>query len=121
VLGKVLPKRRTPWVAIVATTIVAMLLTLSGGVEVLAETVVLLLLFVFLSVNVAVLVLRKDRVEHRHFRTPKVLPYAAIVACLVLLSQQSGEVWLRGLLLIAVGVVLYGITVFTRARRNAAR
>jgi hypothetical protein len=50
-----------------------------------------------------------------------VLPYLAIVACLVLLSQQSGEVWLRGLLLLAVGVVLYGVTVFTRSKRNARR
>jgi basic amino acid/polyamine antiporter, APA family len=121
VLGTVLPRRRTPWVAILATTAVAMLLTLSGGVEVLAETVVLLLLFVFLSVNTAVLVLRRDRVAHSHFRTPKALPYLAIVACIVLLSQQSGEVWLRGLLLIGVGVVLYGITAATRSKRNARR
>jgi basic amino acid/polyamine antiporter, APA family len=121
VLGKVLRTRRTPWVAILATTAVAMLLTLSGGVEVLAETVVLLLLFVFLSVNISVLVLRKDPVAHSHFRTPRVLPYLAIVSCLVLLSQQSGEVWLRGLLLVAVGVVLYGITAFARSRRDARR
>jgi APA family basic amino acid/polyamine antiporter len=121
VLGTVLHKRRTPWVAILATTAVAMLLTLSGGVEVLAETVVLLLLFVFLSVNIAVLVLRKDRVEHSHFRTPRVLPYLAIASCIVLLTQQSGEVWLRGLLLVGVGVVLYGITTFSRSRRHARR
>ncbi|MFD3443465.1 APC family permease [Microbacteriaceae bacterium 4G12] len=118
VFTRVLAGRRTPWVAIVTTTAVAMLLTLSGGVEVLAETVVLLLLFVFLSVNVAVLVLRKDPVEHEHFRTPKALPYLAIVSCLVLLSQQSGEVWLRGLILIAVGVALYGIAALARSRRT---
>jgi APA family basic amino acid/polyamine antiporter len=118
---RVLRGRRTPWFAIVTTTAVAMMLTLSGGVEVLAETVVLLLLFVFLSVNVAVLVLRKDPVEHEHFHTPKVLPYLAIVSCIVLLTQQGPEVWLRGLLLIAVGVVLYGITVFARSKRDARR
>ncbi len=121
VFTRVLRGRRTPWVAIVTTTAVAMLLTLSGGVEVLAETVVLLLLFVFLSVNVAVLVLRKDPVEHEHFRTPKVLPYLAIVSCLVLLSQQSGEVWLRGLILIAVGVALYGIAALARSKSGSRR
>jgi APA family basic amino acid/polyamine antiporter len=83
--------------------------------------VVLLLLFVFLSVNVAVLVLRKDPVEHEHFHTPKVLPYLAIVSCIVLLTQQGPEVWLRALLLIAVGVVLYGITAFARSKRDARR
>lgn len=60
-LGRVLPQRRTPWVAIVVTTLVAIALTLTGDFEDLANTVVLLLLFVFLSTNIAVLVLRRDR------------------------------------------------------------
>src|SRR5690606_33933781 len=60
VLGRVLPRRKTPWAAIVATTAVAMLLTLIGDLATLAETVVLLLLFVFLSANISVLVLRRD-------------------------------------------------------------
>src|SRR5690606_39537162 len=61
-LSRVLPRRRTPWVAIIATTLVAMLLTLVGDLATLAETVVLLLLFVFLSANVSVLVRRRDAV-----------------------------------------------------------
>jgi amino acid transporter len=60
VLGRTLPKRRTPWVAIAATTVVAMLLTLIGDLSLLASTVVLLLLFVFIAVNVSVLVLRRQ-------------------------------------------------------------
>ena len=74
VLGRVLPNRKTPWVAILTTTLVAMGLTLVGDLATLAETVVLLLLFVFLSVNVSVLVLRRDRVEHDHFRIWTVIP-----------------------------------------------
>jgi len=70
VLGAVLRERKTPWAAIVATTLVAIALTLTGTLATLAETVVLLLLFVFLSTNVAVLVLRRDRVEEDHFRVP---------------------------------------------------
>lgn len=69
-LSKVLPKRRTPWAAIVASTLVAIGLTLTGTLAALAQTVVLLLLFVFLSTNVAVLVLRGDTVEEQHFRIP---------------------------------------------------
>lgn len=110
VLGNVLPQRRTPWVAIVATTLVAIALTLTGTLAVLAETVVLLLLFVFISTNLAVLVLRRDKVEERHFRVPTWVPVLAILSCLVLLSQQSLETWLRAGALIAVGVVLYGLT-----------
>ncbi|MGL5861146.1 MAG: APC family permease, partial [Phycicoccus sp.] len=74
VLGRVLPGRRTPWVAIAVTTLVAMLLATTGTVGELAETVVLLLLVVFISTNTAVLVLRRDRVEEEHWRAPTVVP-----------------------------------------------
>lgn len=115
-LGKVLPKRKTPWVAIVATTIVAMALTLVGDVGTLAETVVLLLLFVFISTNVAVLVLRKDKVEHPHFRVWTFVPVLGVASCILLLTQQSGQVWLYAAVLLAVGVVLYFVARATRGR-----
>ncbi|MFP3848159.1 APC family permease [Pseudomonas sp. W5-01] len=106
-LSNVLPERRTPWVAIVATTVVAIILTLTGSLATLAETVVLLLLFVFISTNLAVLVLRKDTVEADHFRVPTWVPVLAIVSCLILLTQQSAETWLRAGALMLVGVALY--------------
>jgi amino acid transporter len=116
-LGRVLPNRRTPWAAIVVTTAAAMALTLSGDLTSLAETVVLLLLFVFLSTNIAVLVLKRDRVEHSHFRIPTVVPYLAIASCVLLLSQQGGAVWLRAGLLMAAGLALYLVQKLVRARR----
>ena len=106
-LSKVLPERRTPWVAIVATTVVAIILTLTGSLATLAETVVLLLLFVFISTNLAVLILRRDHVEADHFRAPTWVPVLAIMSCLILLTQQSAETWLRAGVLILVGVALY--------------
>ncbi|RMB78899.1 amino acid permease [Rhodococcus sp. SBT000017] len=106
-LAKVLPGRKTPWAAIVATTVVAMVLCSTGSVAALAETVVLLLLFVFISTNVAVLVLRSDRADSGHFRTPTALPVLALITCAVLLTQQSAATWLRAGLLLAVGVALY--------------
>jgi APA family basic amino acid/polyamine antiporter len=115
-LGKVLPNRKTPWTAIIATTVVAMLLTLVGDVGTLAETVVLLLLFVFISTNVAVLVLRKDKVQHEHFRVWTFVPVLGVASCVLLLTQQSGQVWLYAAVLLAVGVVLYFIARATRGR-----
>jgi amino acid transporter len=109
VLGRVLPRRGTPWVAIVATTLAALALTLTGGVAVLAETVVLLLLVVFISTNVAVLVLRREAVEHRHFRAWTPLPVLAVLSCLVLLTQLEAGVWARGGIVLAVGVLLYAV------------
>ena len=106
-LSRVLPKRRTPWVAIIASTLVAISLTLTGTLAALAETVVLLLLFVFLSTNLAVLVLRRDLVAEHHFRVPTWVPVLAIVSCLLLLSQQGLDTWLRGGALMLLGSALY--------------
>lgn len=117
-LGRVLPKRRTPWVAIVATTAVAMGLTLTGDLATLAETVVLLLLFVFLATNVAVLVLRRDAVQHRHFRVWTFVPYLGVASCLLLLTQQAPHVWLFGAIALVAGVGLYFLARW-RTRREA--
>ena len=106
-LSRVLPQRRTPWVAIIATTLVAIALTLTGTLATLAETVVLLLLFVFLSTNLSVLILRRDEVAEDHFRVPTWVPVLAIVSCLILLSQQSLETWMRGGILILIGMLLF--------------
>ncbi|MDF2554473.1 MAG: amino acid permease [Microbacterium sp.] len=115
-LSRVLPGRQTPWVAILATTLVAMLLTLVGDLALLAETVVLLLLFVFLSANISVLVLRRDRVEHDHFRVWTFVPVLGIASCLLLLSQQTLRVWIFGAILIAGGIVLFFVARWARGR-----
>lgn len=115
-LSRVLPGRQTPWVAILATTLVAMLLTLVGDLALLAETVVLLLLFVFLSANISVLVLRRDRVDHDHFRVWTFVPVLGVASCLLLLSQQTLRVWTFGAILLAVGVVLYFVARWARGR-----
>ena len=116
VLGRVLPKRRTPWVAIAVTTVAAALLTLVGDLATLAQTVVLLLLLVFISTNVSVLVLRRDRVEHEHFRVWTAIPVLGVASCVLLLSQQEPVVWLSSAVLLVVGVLLHLIT-----RRRSAR
>lgn len=110
VFSKVLPGRRTPWVAIIATTALSAVLAMIGSLQMLAETVVLLLLFVFISANTAVLVLRKDKVDHEHFRVPVVIPVLALVTCVVLLTQQTWQVWALGLGLLVVGWVLHLVT-----------
>ena len=61
VLGKVHPTRRTPYIAIGFTTLLAFgLITFVGEVPALGGTTALLLLCVFTVVNIAVLVLRRD-------------------------------------------------------------
>lgn len=116
VLTRILPVRRTPWVAIIATTALSLVLALTGTIEVLAGAMVLLLLVVFLGVNAAVLVLRRTPVAHRHFRVPAVIPIAAIVSCLLLLTQVEAAVWRLGIPFLAVGAILAGIAAARRRR-----
>jgi amino acid transporter len=114
--GRVLPNRRTPWVSIVVVGGVTMLLSLIGDVGTLAETTVLLLLLVFISANISVLVLKKDRVDHPHFSVPRVVPVLAIITSVVLLTQQTGVVWLGTAGYVVVGTVLFLATRFGKKK-----
>ncbi|WP_312099809.1 APC family permease [Corynebacterium dentalis] len=113
--SRVLPGRRTPWVSIVVIAALTIILTLTGNVASLAETTVLLLLLVFLSANVSVLVLKKDKVEHDHFTAPRFVPVLAIIASIVLLAQQTWTIWLGSAAYVAVGSLLF---LAARARRK---
>ncbi len=113
-LGKVHPVRRTPWVAILFTTLLAFgLITFVGGVPALGGTTALLLLCVFTVVNIAVLVLRRDPVEHSHFRTPTFLPWVGALSCGFLVGPWTGRAVVQyeiaGVLL-AIGIVLWVVT-----------
>lgn len=119
--GRVLPQRRTPWVSILVVAAATIALTLVGDVSTLAETTVLLLLVVFLFANVSVLVLKKDQVDHPHFRVPRVVPILAIVASVVLLTQQTGIVWIGAAGYVVVGSALFLVARFTRRRTVAQR
>ena len=140
-LGEVHPKRRTPWVAIIFTTLIAFGLIIfvvrsnasedgAKTVTDLGGTTALLLLCVFTVVNIALLVLRRQPVDHEHFRTPTFLPY---------LGASPASSWpVRGpgppsrwsstrsrAVLLAVGIVLWAITWMTnrgvRAKKTGFR
>jgi basic amino acid/polyamine antiporter, APA family len=106
-LGRVHARRRTPWVAIVLTTAITMVLILSGDLSGLADTTVLLLLFVFTGINIAVLVLRRDRPRHSHFHAPTAIPVIGAGASMALMTTRDVDVFARAGILLLVGVVLW--------------
>ena len=114
--------RRTPWVAILFTSLVALLLLVTVGrnsdaIDTLASTTVVLLLSAFVVVNVSVLVLRRDPVEHEHFTTPTVLPILGIIVSASLLIYTAiGDIQIFALaaLLLGLGVILYVINIFAK-------
>ena len=119
VLGKVHPDRRTPYVSILFTTLIAVglisyvVLRLDDdAISLLGGTTSLLLLAVFTVVNIVVLVLRSDRVEGPHFTAPTVFPILGALLCAFMtgpwardeeqLAQYKIAAWL-----LAVGVLLW--------------
>ncbi|HEX2146265.1 MAG TPA: APC family permease, partial [Pseudorhizobium sp.] len=120
VFGHVHGKRKTPDVAIVFTSILAVLLILfAGGVPELGGTTSLLLLCVFTVVNIAVLVLRRDHVPHDHFRTPTALPVLGALSCAFLAGPWTGRdpiQYLIGASLIGLGILLWLATLIFMKR-----
>ncbi len=127
-LGKVHSRRRTPYASILFTTVVALglIVYVTKGdqdiVAVLGGTTALLLLGVFTVVNVAVLVLRRDSVDHHHFRAPSVLPIIGVITCAFFVTpytdRDTNQYEVAGVLL-AIGIVLWVITWFAnRAIRS---
>lgn len=105
--GRVHRGRRTPWFSIVFTTALAVVLIITGGIEALANATVTLLLFAFILVNVSVLVLRRDTVEHDHFVVPVVIPIIGILVSIGLLTQQPVAAFIRAGIFLAIGLVLW--------------
>ena len=113
IFGRVHETRRTPWVGIAFTSALAAILVTLGDLETLADTTVLLLLFVFAAVHISVLVLRRAPVDHEHFRAWTAFPVLGALACAGLILQKLIEdtvifAYAGGLL--ALGLVLWLIS-----------
>ena len=99
--------RRTPWVAIVFTTIIALILIVGvgeTGVNTLASATVAFLLAVFALVCLCALVLRRDSVSQDHYTAPKVILGLGVVVNVALLlyvlitdlqSLSAGDIGMR--------------------------
>jgi amino acid transporter len=124
-LARVHPRTRTPWSAILFTTVIGLGLIIlvsraeSQAIRALGGTTALLLLAVFTFVNIAVLVLRRNPVDHPHFRIHTAIPWLGAATCLFLVTPLAGrdpvQYQVAGWLLL-LGVVMWGITLLTHKR-----
>jgi basic amino acid/polyamine antiporter, APA family len=118
VFAKVHPTFRTPYVVTATVGVFVAIVASLFGIAELAELVNIGTLFAFVLVSVGVIVLRRTRPDlPRAFRTPLVplVPLAATVICLYLMLNLSGETWLRFLVWMVVGLVVY----FAYGRRHS--
>jgi APA family basic amino acid/polyamine antiporter len=122
VFSTVHPGRRTPWVSILFTAVIALVVLVTVGrndeaLSTLGSTTVVLLLLAFVMVNISVLVLRRDQVQHEHFRAPTAFPVlGAVVASALLIYQAATDITVFGLAaaLLGLGVILYGVNVLVK-------
>jgi basic amino acid/polyamine antiporter, APA family len=112
--GRVLRERRTPWAGIVLSAALCAVLVIVGDLETLADTTVLLLLFAFVAVHIAVLVLRRTPVEHQHFRAWTGFPILGALSCTALIIQKLVEDTV--IFAYAGGLLAFGLVLWLIAR-----
>jgi basic amino acid/polyamine antiporter, APA family len=109
-LAQVHPRFGTPWLITVLTSVAVAALAGFVPLAKLSELVSIGTLFAFVVVSIGVVVLRRTRPElPRAFRTPwvPVLPIASVLACLWLMLNLPVDTWLRFLIWMAAGFVIY--------------
>ncbi len=108
--GAVHPQFRTPWKATILTGVMVALGAGLVPLRILAELVNIGTLLAFVIVCAAVLVLRRtDPEAPRSFRVPLVplLPILGIFLCLLLMFSLPKENWLRLVIWLVLGFVVY--------------
>jgi APA family basic amino acid/polyamine antiporter len=104
------PKFRTPYLSTVFTGIAVALATGILPLQLLGQLVNIGTLLAFVLVCFGVLVLRKTRPDlHRPFRVPWVpfVPIMGILTCFGLMATLPGDTWLRLIIWLIIGLVIY--------------
>ncbi|MGY1794994.1 amino acid permease [Geodermatophilus sp. SYSU D00525] len=118
-IGTVHPRYGTPYKITIGTGIVVAVLAGLVPLSELAELVNIGTLFAFFLVSIGVWILRRTRPElPRSFRVPLVplLPIVSALASLWLMANLPTETWLRFLVWMAVGVLMYFVYGRQRSR-----
>jgi basic amino acid/polyamine antiporter, APA family len=121
-LAAILPRRKTPWLAILAVTVVAAALVPLGNVGVVASLSSFASLLAFAWVNVALIVLRyREPDANRPFRVPgaigkfPLLPAFGVAATLGIATQLGRTALLGG----GGALLVLGIYAMWRRRRDS--
>jgi basic amino acid/polyamine antiporter, APA family len=110
VFAKIHPRYRTPYIAILTQTAVAILLMLTGTAEELAVLSVIARLATYIGTAAAVPVLRRKLpATPRTIRLPggPLIPIMALAICLLFLSAAERKNWIAGGVALAVGALIF--------------
>lgn len=104
------PRYRTPWIALSTQTAIALPLALTGSFVELAALSVIARMATYIGTCAAVPVLRR-RMPAGRFRLPggPVIPIAAVVMCVAVLSSATARNLVAAAIALAVGAVIYAV------------
>jgi APA family basic amino acid/polyamine antiporter len=108
--GAIHDKFKTPWKSTILTGFFVALLAGLLPLSILAELVNIGTLLAFVIVCAAVLIMRKTHPDaHRPFRVPLVplVPILGIITCLLLMFSLPWENWMRLVIWLGLGFVIY--------------
>jgi basic amino acid/polyamine antiporter, APA family len=108
--ARVHPRFRTPWIALLTQTAIALPLALTGSFVELAALSVVARLATYIGTAAAVPVLRRRTAPtERAFRLPGglAIPAGALLVCVVLLSSATTRNLIAGAIALAVGALIY--------------
>jgi APA family basic amino acid/polyamine antiporter len=116
--GKVHPRFRTPYLSTIYVGIIVAIITATFPIQILGELVNIGTLLAFVLVCIGVWILRRKRPDlDRPFRTPLVplVPILGVLACGGLMATLPGDTWIRLLVWLLIGFVIY----FTYGRKHS--
>ena len=109
-VSKVHPRFGTPYITTIITCVIVAIVAGLTQIQVVGEMTSIGTLFAFVVVCAAVLILRRTRPEaHRPFRVPlgPIFPIFGIVACSYLMLVLPVITWVRFLVWLDIGMVIY--------------
>jgi APA family basic amino acid/polyamine antiporter len=116
--GAIHPRFRTPWISSIIVGVFVSVLPAFIPIGVLGQLTSIGTLLAFVIVCAGVWLLRVRRPElHRPFKTPLVplVPIMGILVSLLLMAALPGSTWLRLIIWLAIGMIIY----FTYGRKNS--
>ena len=122
--AKLHPKFRTPHVTTILTGVFVAFFAAFANINEVIELTNIGTLFAFVLVAIGVMVLRvREPERHRPFRTPFIwfVAPAAVLSCFYLMLQLPGVTWMRFVIWLAAGILIYAAYGYRKSRLRGQR